>query len=89
MSHFEKRKLGTVGIDNQDFNETVEFLSTHPSHDRRAEYLESMLPETLELRDRCQCPRLNPNRDPIKLLQRRIEEEKKRQPINYTLIRIE
>lgn len=36
-----------------------ELLSTHPSHERRAEYLDRLIPKALKLRESCDCPPLN------------------------------
>ncbi|XP_043941457.1 metalloendopeptidase OMA1, mitochondrial [Protopterus annectens] len=40
-----------------------EWLSSHPSHERRAEHLERLIPEALKLREKCNCPSL-PSQDP-------------------------
>ncbi|MBN3318053.1 OMA1 Metalloendopeptidase, partial [Atractosteus spatula] len=40
-----------------------EWLSTHPSHRNRATQLDRLVPQALELRERCDCPTL-PTRDP-------------------------
>lgn len=40
-----------------------EWLSTHPSHQNRVRQLDRLVPEALELRDRCDCPTL-PAADP-------------------------
>ncbi|XP_023370888.1 metalloendopeptidase OMA1, mitochondrial isoform X2 [Otolemur garnettii] len=36
-----------------------EWLSTHPSHGNRAEYLDRLIPQALEVRERCNCPPLS------------------------------
>ncbi|GFY59798.1 metalloendopeptidase OMA1, mitochondrial [Trichonephila inaurata madagascariensis] len=36
----------------------VEFLSTHPSHESRSEYLNNVMDDALKLRASCGCPRL-------------------------------
>ncbi|CAI9583492.1 unnamed protein product [Staurois parvus] len=36
-----------------------EVLSTHPSHERRAVYLDRLIPKALKLRESCDCPPLN------------------------------
>ncbi|KAF8794555.1 metalloendopeptidase OMA1, mitochondrial-like [Argiope bruennichi] len=41
----------------------IEFLSTHPSHEKRSEYLDSLMEQALQLRSSCGCPRLS-YRDP-------------------------
>nr|XP_054763998.1 metalloendopeptidase OMA1, mitochondrial-like [Lytechinus pictus] len=38
--------------------ESLEFLSTHPSHQRRADYIESLLPKAIKVRQYCNCPEL-------------------------------
>ncbi|XP_063962406.1 metalloendopeptidase OMA1, mitochondrial-like isoform X2 [Lytechinus pictus] len=43
--------------------EPLEFLSTHPSHQRRADYIESLLPKAIKVRQYCNCPEL-PQRIP-------------------------
>lgn len=70
MSDIESRQWKELGIDEKI---DIEFLSTHPLHDKRADQLELLLPQTLALRDLCNCPRL-PLVDPIKMQQRKIEE---------------
>uniref|UniRef100_A0A8D0DX04 Metalloendopeptidase OMA1, mitochondrial n=1 Tax=Salvator merianae TaxID=96440 RepID=A0A8D0DX04_SALMN len=40
-----------------------EWLSTHPSHENRAEHLDRLIPEALKIRERCNCPTL-PRQDP-------------------------
>ncbi|KAM9186832.1 metalloendopeptidase OMA1, mitochondrial [Mergus octosetaceus] len=36
-----------------------EWLSTHPSHENRAEHLDRLIPEALKIRERCNCPSLS------------------------------
>ncbi|XP_019387061.1 PREDICTED: metalloendopeptidase OMA1, mitochondrial isoform X3 [Crocodylus porosus] len=36
-----------------------EWLSTHPSHENRAEHLDRLIPEALKLRESCKCPTLS------------------------------
>ncbi|XP_006025798.1 metalloendopeptidase OMA1, mitochondrial isoform X1 [Alligator sinensis] len=36
-----------------------EWLSTHPSHENRAEHLDRLIPEALQLRESCKCPSLS------------------------------
>ncbi|RWS07530.1 metalloendopeptidase OMA1-like protein [Dinothrombium tinctorium] len=50
----------------------IEFLSSHPSHETRAENIESLLPVFLQLREKCNCPKL-PLLDP----RDRFEQQKK------------
>ncbi|XP_062858566.1 metalloendopeptidase OMA1, mitochondrial [Trichomycterus rosablanca] len=59
-----------------------EWLSTHPSHRNRSTHLERLVPEALELRNKCDCPAL-PDIDPritfsktVQLLLERLEKEK-------------
>ncbi|XP_032659009.1 metalloendopeptidase OMA1, mitochondrial isoform X2 [Chelonoidis abingdonii] len=40
-----------------------EWLSTHPSHENRAEHLDRLIPEALKIRENCNCPSL-PGPDP-------------------------
>nr|XP_056701143.1 metalloendopeptidase OMA1, mitochondrial [Euleptes europaea] len=35
-----------------------EWLSTHPSHENRAEHLDRLIPEALKIREHCNCPAL-------------------------------
>ncbi|XP_053325522.1 metalloendopeptidase OMA1, mitochondrial [Spea bombifrons] len=37
---------------------TPEWLSTHPSHENRADHLDRLIPEALKLREMCNCPPL-------------------------------
>ncbi|KFQ22020.1 hypothetical protein N331_12622, partial [Merops nubicus] len=36
-----------------------EWLSTHPSHENRAEHLDQLMPEALKIRESCNCPSLS------------------------------
>ncbi|XP_005423020.1 metalloendopeptidase OMA1, mitochondrial [Geospiza fortis] len=36
-----------------------EWLSTHPSHENRAEHLDRLIPEALKIRENCNCPSLS------------------------------
>ncbi|XP_061860095.1 metalloendopeptidase OMA1, mitochondrial isoform X2 [Colius striatus] len=36
-----------------------EWLSTHPSHENRAEHLDRLIPEALKIRESCNCPTLS------------------------------
>ncbi|XP_061489170.1 metalloendopeptidase OMA1, mitochondrial [Rhineura floridana] len=40
-----------------------EWLSTHPSHENRAEHLDRLIPEAIKIREHCNCPAL-PGKDP-------------------------
>lgn len=53
----------------KDDMQPPEFLSTHPSHNSRQEYLASLLPGALRTRSTCGCPKLGPN-DPNDEFQR-------------------
>jgi hypothetical protein len=48
--------LGTLSALEDELN--LEWLSTHPSHDKRQSQLEELLPEALNVRDKCHCPKL-------------------------------
>ncbi|XP_031756766.1 metalloendopeptidase OMA1, mitochondrial isoform X1 [Xenopus tropicalis] len=37
---------------------TPEWLSTHPSHQNRADHLDRLIPEAIKLREKCNCPAL-------------------------------
>lgn len=79
MNHLEEmiqKQIGSGG-NEENVRKAIEFLSTHPRNDKRAEYLELILKETLELREKCGCPRL-PSKNPIQLAQKRIEEEQRK-----------
>ncbi|XP_054707556.1 metalloendopeptidase OMA1, mitochondrial-like [Uloborus diversus] len=39
-------------------NSEIEFLSTHPSHEKRSEYLDGLMEEALKIRTESGCPRL-------------------------------
>lgn len=57
--------------------EDVEFISTHPSHERRSEHLDNLMNSAIELRNECRCPRL-PHKDP-RVLMSMLKEEVKQQ----------
>ncbi|XP_017461783.1 PREDICTED: metalloendopeptidase OMA1, mitochondrial-like, partial [Rhagoletis zephyria] len=48
---------------------SVEFLATHPSHEKRSEHLDGLLAEALKCRDGCHCSAL-PKEDPRERVQR-------------------
>uniref|UniRef100_A0A8C8SU48 Metalloendopeptidase OMA1, mitochondrial n=1 Tax=Pelusios castaneus TaxID=367368 RepID=A0A8C8SU48_9SAUR len=63
-------RASTVFWQQMELAETVqgqpklpEWLSTHPSHENRAEHLDRLIPEALKIRERCNCPSL-PGPDP-------------------------
>ncbi|XP_072552245.1 metalloendopeptidase OMA1, mitochondrial [Salminus brasiliensis] len=61
---------------------TPEWLSTHPSHRNRITHLDRLVPEALELRAKCECPKL-PAADPraafSKIMQTLVEDAKKQE----------
>ncbi|KAG8437085.1 hypothetical protein GDO86_007968 [Hymenochirus boettgeri] len=46
--------LGTLSKDTP----IPEWLSTHPSHENRADHLDRLIPEAIKLRESCNCPAL-------------------------------
>ncbi|XP_077641457.1 metalloendopeptidase OMA1, mitochondrial isoform X2 [Lonchura striata] len=64
-----------------------EWLSTHPSHENRAEHLDRLIPEALKIRERCNCPSLS-GPDPRLIfrlnMQHLLESSKGRGPPNST-----
>lgn len=55
----------------------TEFLSTHPSHEKRYNYLDSLMDEAIKIRNDCKCPPL-PKFDPrinVELMKKTIEEQ--------------
>lgn len=72
---------------DKELGNAIEFLSTHPAHDKRAEYLDSMLKETLELREKCNCPRL-PRVDPVERVKRQIEHSKNKKRPLFSVIKV-
>ena len=86
MAHHEKEQLENVAVD-KELGNAIEFLSTHPAHDKRAEYLDSMLKETLELREKCNCPRL-PRVDPVERVKRQIEHSKNKKRPLFSVIKV-
>ncbi|XP_058664754.1 metalloendopeptidase OMA1, mitochondrial isoform X1 [Ammospiza nelsoni] len=64
-----------------------EWLSTHPSHENRAEHLERLIPEALKIRESCNCPSLS-GPDPRLIfrlnMQHLLESSKGRAPPNST-----
>ncbi|XP_054159496.1 metalloendopeptidase OMA1, mitochondrial-like [Oppia nitens] len=54
----------------------IEFLSTHPSHETRYQYLDSLMDDAIKLRTKCNCPQL-PKYDPrtnIELMKKHIKD---------------
>ncbi|KGL75711.1 hypothetical protein N309_05581, partial [Tinamus guttatus] len=64
-----------------------EWLSTHPSHENRAEHLDRLIPEALKIRESCNCPSLS-GPDPRLIfrlnMQRLLESSKDQQSPNST-----
>uniref|UniRef100_A0A803VFJ2 Metalloendopeptidase OMA1, mitochondrial n=1 Tax=Ficedula albicollis TaxID=59894 RepID=A0A803VFJ2_FICAL len=64
-----------------------EWLSTHPSHENRAEHLDRLIPEALKIRESCNCPSLS-GPDPRLIfrlnMQHLLESSKGRKPPNST-----
>ncbi|XP_055485061.1 metalloendopeptidase OMA1, mitochondrial isoform X1 [Psammomys obesus] len=64
-----------------------EWLSTHPSHGNRAEYLDRLIPQALKLREACNCPPLS-GPDPrslFKLTVKRFLEDSEKEDLNITV----
>ncbi|XP_034357535.1 metalloendopeptidase OMA1, mitochondrial [Arvicanthis niloticus] len=64
-----------------------EWLSTHPSHGNRAEYLDRLIPQALKLREVCNCPPLS-GPDPrllFKLTVKRFLEDSEKENLNITV----
>ncbi|XP_055978296.1 metalloendopeptidase OMA1, mitochondrial isoform X2 [Sorex fumeus] len=64
-----------------------EWLSTHPSHGNRAEHLDRLIPQALEMREICNCPPLS-GPDPrllFKLSMKHLLEETEKGGLNVTV----
>lgn len=64
-----------------------EWLSTHPSHGNRAEYLDTLIPQALKIREICNCPPLS-GPDPrllFKLSMKHFLEEAEKEDLNITV----
>lgn len=66
MKFLETMELGLPGVEYSP--DSIEFISSHPASENRAEHLQEMLPLALKLRSECECPRL-PYIDPIAALE--------------------
>ncbi|CAH1242982.1 OMA1 [Branchiostoma lanceolatum] len=51
--------------DDMEEKVDLDWLSTHPTHEQRAQHLEQLLPQAIELRKSCQCLPLN-TEDPLR-----------------------
>ncbi|XP_016043458.2 metalloendopeptidase OMA1, mitochondrial isoform X2 [Erinaceus europaeus] len=63
-----------------------EWLSTHPSHENRAEYLDRLIPQALKIREICNCPPLS-GPDPrllFKLKMKQLLEDSEKEDLNKT-----
>ncbi|XP_077498318.1 metalloendopeptidase OMA1, mitochondrial-like [Amblyomma americanum] len=69
----------------QNALEDVEFISTHPSHERRSEYLDNIMNSAIELRRQCNCPRL-PHQDPRVLMSMLKEEVKQESMVKQGVV---
>ncbi|KAM6218193.1 metalloendopeptidase OMA1, mitochondrial isoform 1-T1 [Rhynchocyon petersi] len=66
-----------------------EWLSTHPSHENRAEHLDRLIPQALKIREICNCPPLS-GPDPrllFKLNMKHFLEESEKEDLNITVKR--
>lgn len=64
-----------------------EWLSTHPSHGNRAEYLDRLIPQALKLREVCNCPPLS-GPDPrllFRLTVKHLLEDSEKEDLNITV----
>uniref|UniRef100_A0A8C9NYL4 Metalloendopeptidase OMA1, mitochondrial n=1 Tax=Spermophilus dauricus TaxID=99837 RepID=A0A8C9NYL4_SPEDA len=64
-----------------------EWLSTHPSHENRAEQLDRLIPQALKIREICNCPPLS-GPDPrllFKLSMKHFLEESEKEDLNITV----
>ncbi|KAM9688586.1 metalloendopeptidase OMA1, mitochondrial isoform 1-T1 [Trichechus inunguis] len=64
-----------------------EWLSTHPSHENRAEHLDRLIPQALKIREICNCPPLS-GPDPrlrFKLSMKHFLEESEKEDLNSTV----
>ncbi|XP_074598617.1 metalloendopeptidase OMA1, mitochondrial-like [Brevipalpus obovatus] len=66
MKFLETMELGLPGVEYSP--NSIEFISSHPASENRAEHLQEMLPLALKLRSECECPRL-PYIDPVMALE--------------------
>lgn len=67
-----KETTGDVNVPDH-----IDYLMTHPKHEKRAEYLNSLIPEAIKYRNECNCWRL-PWSDP--------RDRIKKRTLNYELI---
>nr|XP_060629576.1 metalloendopeptidase OMA1, mitochondrial isoform X1 [Anolis sagrei ordinatus]XP_060629577.1 metalloendopeptidase OMA1, mitochondrial isoform X1 [Anolis sagrei ordinatus] len=72
----------------QGYPRLPEWLSTHPSHENRAEHLDRLIPEAIKIREHCNCPKLS-GQDPrliFKLTaQQLLQESEDEKAANVTL----
>ncbi|XP_003411205.1 metalloendopeptidase OMA1, mitochondrial isoform X1 [Loxodonta africana] len=64
-----------------------EWLSTHPSHENRAEHLDRLIPQVLKIREICNCPPLS-EPDPrllFRLSMKHFLEESQKEDLNITV----
>lgn len=81
MSIIESTEGVNFSSDDIQIPVKTEFLSTHPSHETRYNYLDSIMDDAIRRRIECRCPplpRYDP-RDNVKILKRTIEEYQKSQ----------
>lgn len=65
-----------------------EFLLTHPSHETRSQYLDSIMDEAIKLREKSGCPRLS-SHDPrafVEAMKKNLEREIKRRKMESVLV---
>jgi predicted Zn-dependent protease len=78
---FSFLKDNEISINNAEIGIEEEFLSTHPSHKSRYDYLDSIMDNAIKIRDKCKCPKLL-DPDPRVLVeqwkQKILEEDKKK-----------
>ncbi|KAI1293033.1 Metalloendopeptidase OMA1, mitochondrial [Halotydeus destructor] len=55
-----KQKVDTGFLGDEGIPKSLEYFSTHPTHESRWRKMETILEEALVLRDQCHCPALGP-----------------------------
>ena len=68
----EKVNMQRSGLD-VPLPDHIDYLSTHPRHETRAEYLNSLIPDAIKLREECRCWRL-PRKDPRDRVQKLVQQ---------------
>lgn len=87
MEIIEHARESDMGLGNAEMKVNIDFLNTHPSHEKRFEHLNKIMPESIQCRIDKGCPplpRVDP-RDKIEVLKKSLMAEVKKEKFEGVL----